>query len=264
MLSRLVFAAIVSFWLVMNFLLWRSQWQGRSQIGNQVPLETVWQRILNAPDSSPLEIYDHDTKLGICRWSANSSLLSNKMLQQDYAPPDVNPTLKGYTLSVSGNTCLGSYTNRLRFEGMLTLTTNQLWQDLHIQASLRSNSWEIHGLAASKKLTIIVKGPEGIWRKRLDFSQLQDPESLLAEFGIPSFTAVPGLAKDSWAGVGQAMKWQGYEDHMMLGHSRIRVYRLESHFLGQKIDLFISRAGEIMLAEFPNQITLRNEALARL
>ena len=39
---RIFFAAIAGFWLVMNFLLWRSQSGAHSQIGSAVPVEVVW------------------------------------------------------------------------------------------------------------------------------------------------------------------------------------------------------------------------------
>jgi hypothetical protein len=40
------------------------------------------------------------------------------------------------------------------------------------------------------------------------------------------------------------------------------VYRLETEVLGRHIYLFISRVGEILRVEFPDNITLRNEAFA--
>ena len=54
----------------MNYLLWRSQWGAHSRIGNAVPVEVVWDKILTAPDSSSLDIYDHEKKIGVCHWLA--------------------------------------------------------------------------------------------------------------------------------------------------------------------------------------------------
>jgi hypothetical protein len=49
---------------------------------------------------------------------------------------------------------------------------------------------------------------------------------------------------------------------MPFGHSRVRVYRLETELFGQRLRLFTSRAGEILWVEAPNQLTLRNEAFS--
>ena len=68
MRSRIFFGLIAGFWLVMNFLLWRSQSLAHNQIGSAIPVEIVWDKILTAPDNSSLDIYDHDKKVGFCHW----------------------------------------------------------------------------------------------------------------------------------------------------------------------------------------------------
>ncbi len=82
MRSRIFFAAIAGFWLVMNYLLWRSQSAAHTAIGSEVPPEIVWDKILTAPDNSSLEIYDHDQKIGFCHWTGGgrrgNRRLSNK------------------------------------------------------------------------------------------------------------------------------------------------------------------------------------------
>ena len=71
MRSRIYFLTVVAFWLVMNALLLRSQWGAHSRIGSAVPPEVVWEKILSAPDTSSLDIYEHSNKVGICHWVAN-------------------------------------------------------------------------------------------------------------------------------------------------------------------------------------------------
>jgi hypothetical protein len=267
MRSRILFLSIVSFWLVMNYLLWRSQWDGRSEIGNAVPVELVWQRILTAPDNSSLDIYDHDRKIGFCRWVAtvgNSPLSSNKLLEQDYAPDNTESKITGYTLSLEGNTAVSFSSNRVRFEAALSLSTNQLWQDFRLRISVRPNSWEIHALAASQKILMKVNEEQGSWSRTFSVSDFQNPEVLLEDLGGSPLWGMVGLTTGSWAGAAQFMQWQAHEDRMRLGHSRVRVYRLETHILGRPSNIFISRVGEILWIELPDQITLRNEALSHL
>ena len=56
------------------------------------------------------------------------------------------------------------------------------------------------------------------------------------------------------------LRWDAHEDWMQLGHSKVRVYRLETQFLGQHLRIFTSRVGEILLVEAPDNLNLRNDA----
>ncbi len=268
MRSRILFLSIVSFWLAMNFLLWRSQWDGRSEIGNAVPVELVWERILTAPDNSSLDIFDHIRKIGFCHWKAlvgNSPLISNKIIQHDYAPDDSESKITGYTLSVDGNTALTFSSNRVRFEAVLALSTNQLWQDFRLRIAIRPGpSWEVHATAASQRILVKVNDEHGSWTRTLNFSDFQNPEVLLEEVGGSYLEGMIGLTAGSLDSAAKMMHWQAHEDRMLVGHSRVRVYRLEAHVLGRSINVFISRVGEILWIELPNQITLRNEAFSHL
>ena len=90
----------------MNFLLWRSQWGAHSRIGNAVPVEVVWEKILTAPDNSSLEIYDHERKIGNCHWLANvgnSPLSENNNISDDYSPETTIKPVTQYTLNFDGN-----------------------------------------------------------------------------------------------------------------------------------------------------------------
>src|SRR5258708_25535382 len=82
MFSRIALLLITLFWLTMNYLLWRSEFGGRGETGSAVPVETIWRKILTAPDNSSLEIIHQGTKLGYCRWAAN---LGPELLQKKIA-----------------------------------------------------------------------------------------------------------------------------------------------------------------------------------
>src|SRR5579872_6399048 len=178
MRSRIMFVFIAGFWLVMNFLLWRSQWDSRSEIGNAVPLDTVWQRILTCPDPSSLDIFDHDKKIGFCHWMAsvgNSPLISQKIIQQDYAPTDADNKITGYTLSFEGNSGLVGSSNRIRFEGNISLTTNQDWQDGRLRVTVRPDTWEVRVLGASQKVILKVSEDHFSLTNTYHFSDLENP-----------------------------------------------------------------------------------------
>ncbi len=267
MFSRVLFLAIITFWLVMNLLLWRSQMEGKNQIGSVVPVEAVWQKILTAPDNSTLEIYQHEKKIGNCNWLANlgqSTLATGKSLSEDYHPDGMMEKLTSYSLNVEGSASVIPGGARLRFEASLRLSAEQDWQDFHLRANLPPNVWDVRALAKDKNIRLKIEDDSGPWEKVIKFSELENPEALLQDFGGPFALGLLGLAadKDHRMDLAHAMRWEAHEHRMQFGHSKVRVYRLDSHLLGQTISLFVSRVGEILWVELPNHITLRNEAFS--
>lgn len=270
MRSRILFLGIITFWLVMNFLLWRSQWGTHTGIGNEVPVQVVWDKILTAPDNSSLEIYDHDHKIGNCQWTAgvgNSPLSDNKNIADDYAPGTPATPIRQYTLNLDGNTTLAD-SNRLRFDFSITLSTNREWQDFHLSVRMRPTLWDLRANAAAEKLFVKVDDNGDNWEKTLKFSDLNDPAAILGDFGGASVLGMLGGAalpfqKDTLSEITASIHWQAHEDWIHFGHSKARAYRLETQIFGRTIYVFVSRVGEILWVEFPNKITLRNDAFSR-
>jgi hypothetical protein len=267
MRSRIFFLAIACFWLAMNGLLWRSQWGAHSRLGSAVPAEVVWGKILTAPDLSSLDIYDHDKRIGSCHWIAtvgNSPLSSQKSLDDDYAPDGSDQQVTGYALNFGGNATY-SKSNHLGFEATLDLATNRAWRAFHARVTERPTIWEVRATAATEELFLKVQDNRGAWQKTLNFSDFSKPDALWADFGgtaALNLLAMAGLApsRESLSLMGESVKWQAHEDWMQFGHSKARVYRLETVLLGRPIYLFTSRVGEVLWVELPDNITLRNEA----
>lgn len=267
MYSRILFAAIVCFWVLMNMLLWRSQSSAHSQMGSEVPANIVWDKILTAPDNSSLDIYDHDRKIGYCNWVATAGAAAqvlNQAMADDYEAEGAIPQPTGYGLNLEGNTAIFT-TNRVRFEAHLRLSTNQTWQDFSLSAKMRPTSVDVHAIAAAQKIMIKVGGYDGVWQKTLKFSDFAHPESLLAELGgmdAMGFVAAAGepLEKQALSQAAAGVHWDAHEDWMQFGHNKVRVYRLETEFFGQHFYIFTSRVGEILWVEAPNKLTFRNEA----
>jgi hypothetical protein len=263
MRSRIFFAAIAGFWLVMNFLLWRSQSSAHSQIGSAIPVAVVWDKILTAPDNSSLDIYDHDKKIGYCQWTATTGSAAqalNQSLSEDYAPNGLIPQPSGYGLSLDGDAAFFG-ANRVRFEMQLGLSTNETWQDFRLNAKMRPTIVDIHAIAAAQKIMLKINDDGGSWQRMFKFSDFQHPEALLEEFGLGDYAAAANLLqKDSLAQAVAGIQWKAHEDWMQFGHSRVRVYRLETEFMGQHLSIFTSQVGEILRVDAPRQLTLRNEA----
>jgi hypothetical protein len=110
-----------------------------------------------------------------------------------------------------------------------------------------------------------VEDINGSWQKTLNLSDLNNPETLWADLGRDGGAWFAGGGRvDALQGVvvlmAGSVQWQAHEDWMMFGHTKARVYRLETVILGRHINVFTSRVGEILKVELPNKITLRNDA----
>lgn len=266
MRSRIFFAAIAGFWLVMNFLLWRSQEGAHSKIGSAVPVDVVWDKILTAPDSSKLDIYDHKKKIGFCEWIATTGQALDKRLSEDYEPDGSISEPSVYELTFKGYVTV-FLTNHVSFEMHIRLSTNQTWQDFHLNAKMRPAiwTWDIHGMAAAQKVAIKITSDNGIWQRTLNFSDFEHPETLLEDVGGVGGAALARAANLSLSGESPDQKtagiqWEAHEDWMQFGHSKVRVYRLDTEILGQHIYVFTSRAGEILWIETLDKVTCQNEA----
>ena len=267
MRSLSLFAVITVFWVTMNVLLWRSLTDKYNKIGNAVPLDVVWDKILTAPDNSSLDIYDHDKKVGYCRWVptvGNTTQALNKSLEEDYEPDGLIPAPSGYGLNVECNTSLFT-TNRVSLELQLRLSTNETWQDFRLTAKMRPTTLDVHAIAASEKVLVKFNSEDTSWQRTLKFSEIQNPAALLANLGgveALTFGAAATLAaqEKSISQAASGIKWDAHEDWMQFGHNKVRVYRLDTEFLGQHLYVFTSRVGEILWVEAPNKLTFRNEA----
>jgi hypothetical protein len=263
MRSRIFLVGVTAFWLVMNYLLFRSQWGGHSSLGNSVPLEMVWTKILTAPDNSTLDIYSRDERIGLGRWevgAANSPLISSRILAQDYQPGQVAQKPTGYGLSFEGSGILNG-SNHLKFQCSVALDTNKAWQDFKLRLNVRPQTWDIRAVAARQTVVIKASDQDGDWDKTIRFADLQDPQALLDELGDPVTAGLLSMNRNLIGGTGPGMNWEAREDRINFGQSNLRVYRLDSLFMGQRIEVIVSRIGEILRMDLPFNVSLRNQAL---
>ncbi|MDQ6630175.1 MAG: hypothetical protein M3Y82_00270 [Verrucomicrobiota bacterium] len=267
MLSRLTFFLIAAFWLTMTFFLWRSEFSGRQEIGAPVPLAQVWQKVLTAPDNSTLEILHHGKKIGYCRWSANVGEdlpAAGKISSDNYEPEGMVKKLSSYMLNLEGNVMLSS--NNLRFDVNLKLSTNQAWQEFSARGSIRPRSWEIRSIATNENVRLAVDDEDGRWEKNISFSELKNPQALIQELGGPlAWILAANLGLNSQTNalshLSLALKWEARHDWMKFGHSKVRVFRLEARLLDRyKISVFVSRVGEILWVQLPDEIIFSNDA----
>ncbi len=92
----------------------------------------------------------------------------------------------------------------------------------------------------------------------------------MAQLGLPP--AIAGLAAvtrdlkvPDAAVLARGLVWEARSDWFALGHSRVRAYRIEARLLDtHRASVVVSRVGEILRVELPDDIVLVNEAIAAL
>ena len=268
MLSRLQFPLIAAFFVVMNFLLWRSEFSGRTNLGSPMPAEAVWQRILTAPDDSALEITRGGVDVGYCRWVPNvgEQQATGRTLPEDYEPESLVQKLSGYTIDLEGNILLEKA--RVRFSLNLVCGTNNTWRTLSLNLAHRPDRVEIRASAVDRTLQFrLVAGDQEI-NRTFTFDELRDPAKLAAGFGHPMLPALLGPwgftapSTTNPLGLAAHVDWQARSDWLAFGRSRMRVYRLEARLFDRhRIVVITSRVGEILRVELPGNILLHNDAL---
>jgi hypothetical protein len=270
MTKRLLFIFITGFWLVMTYMLWRAELGTRHQAGTSIPLETVWKKVLLSPDQSALEIWHRDKRLGDCRWAANvgEDRLTGRASSDEALPEGMVHGLSGYTLDLDGNVMLKELGSNVRFYAHLGLSTNQVWKDINIRINLRTSAMQVIANAAEEKVTLRIDDENGTDTREFTFKQLNDPQEIARTLGGPLAGAMVGslgLPKgtNSLEPSSLDLKWSAHNDSLRIGRSSIRVFRLQASLLGRyQVVVYVSRAGEILRVELPDNLVLINYALA--
>jgi hypothetical protein len=234
-----------------------------------IPPEVVWQKMLTAPDSSSLSIFHHGKKIGFCHWLTSIGEELSKAKEEDEPPEGmVGGRLSGYRIQLEGNLALPDSPTRARFDGMLRLAANQVWQELTIRLNLRPVVWEIHSLASEQTLHLKATEGDAAYDRVFRFSDLQNPSALLKDLAGPlAFGLFDSLGMNSHSSStsvppGLGLKWQAIRDSMDVRHASVRAYRLKTRILDRyDIVIFVSRVGEILRVELPDDIVLTNDQL---
>ena len=267
MLSRAVLLVLAAFWLTMNVLLWRAEYGGHPGLGSSVPAHLVWEKLLTAPDSSSLAIYRHGQRIGYCHWITGIGQTLARPNSSGAPPEGMVPNIANYHLELEGNLFVAGPAERLRFDTQLILGADQQWREFDLRLNMRPGMWQVHSSAAEQRVRIAWQDHGDKFERVLTFADLQHPEALLQEFGGP-------IALAMWSGLGLQpanapksqpswrVDWEARLESIRLGHSSVRAYRLEAHLVDRfAVVVFVSRAGEILRIELPDQIMLTNDQL---
>ena len=258
MIQRVTFVCIAVFWVAMNFLLWRAEYNAHGgEIS--VPAELVWRKILTAPDASSLNIFQDGKRTGFCEFSTGVGTAMAE-LDENSPPPEGAAARAGYKIRVTGNLSLGEFTNRVRFDGQLQFSQARKWRELDLKVSSHLGAVEIHSLATNENFRLKITGEGLNLDTTIRFSDLQNPSALMrtlaGNFGgdlLGGFD-LPGVPQNTGA-LAQSITWEAHRDRLKIGGNPVSVYRLETQVLQNKIVIYVSTLGEILRAELPGGIT---------
>lgn len=259
----------------MNVLLWRAEMMTPPPGGSPVSPDLVWDRVLTAPDESSLEIRRQDRKLGWIRWTPRvdedpAAAPVSAEEQESMLPEGRVQRITGYTILLDGSLAAAEGPQRYRINGQLEFDPGKHWRALQLRATLRPMLWEVRADARTQELVLRVGSEDQPWEQRFTFAELSRPESLLAALGLPvppGFlqTLLPPELSGGMRRLTLGLNWDARSDWLALGSARTRVFRVSARLLDKyEVRLVLSRVGEILRLELPNQITLVNDALAHL
>src|SRR5688572_31687939 len=117
MMKYASFAVIALFWVVMNALLWRSEFAGKN-VAASIPAGAVWEKILTAPDDSSLSINFQGKKLGYLRLRPNvRGAATTGKVANESEPEGIVRRVSEYTLELEGSLVAQAITRSIRFTG---------------------------------------------------------------------------------------------------------------------------------------------------
>lgn len=270
MLSRAVFILITVFWLTMNALLWHAEFGSRDARSSSVALESVWDRILTSPDSSSLSVIWRGRRVGYCHCVTSvGEAWAN--VTDDTLPAGAPKKSRSYQLQVEGSVVMPTWTNRLRFDGILKVDLHHQWQELDVHVRIRPVSCHIHSIAREQTVQLSAQEGEARLEHTFKFSELRNPEALVSACWAPFAGEWPGEAGSlpptmpTPGSPGLGVKWDASEETLQIGHARARVYRVQTHLLDRDgVLILVSRVGEILRVELPGGWILVNDQLTAL
>lgn len=280
MLKNLGLLALTVFWITMNVLLWRSEFRGEGE-GTPVPLTSVWEKVLRAPDDSHLEVFHQKRKIGHLRWAANAGELASTNTSANLEEGMVR-RVGGYTIDIlDGRFDLGADRRRIRFTMNSSFTTNHQWQSFTVQLNQRPMSLEVSAAATNETVSVRFQQGEEAINRAFTFAQLRDPVKLLQEVAgaVPLGLLTGGLLGGTAAGsappelaalpalqhLSLGLQWDSRLDWIKIGQAKLRCYRLQTRWLEKyQVTIYVSRVGEILRVQLPNEIVLQNTRMLLL
>jgi hypothetical protein len=272
MLRKGPFVLITLFWVTMNALLWRAEFAGKGEPGSAISPALVWQKILTSPDDSGLAVQYGKERVGYLRWAPNigEEAATGKSADENADIEGRVKKLTGYTVHSDGNFILPETAGRFRFEFDSRFAVSGAWEEWKLKAIQKPTAWSIAVNRKAESIEFALGEGLGAVKQAFRFADFRNPQKLVNDLGLAG--AFPMLAEFLPMGAGTnatalslKLDWEARQDWLQMGHSRVRIYRLEARLLDKyRVVLLVSRVGEILRVELPGEVTLVNEALINL
>jgi hypothetical protein len=266
MIRRLSFAVIALFWVVMNALLWRSEFGGQN-LAASIPAAAVWEKILTAPDDSSLSINFQAKKVGYIRLRpAIRESGADGQIASENEPEGIVRKVSEYTIEVDGSLVAQALTRSVRFSGEFAFGTDLRWKQFRTQTLVRPYTWQVKGSAADKSLWVQSTDGTSEWIQRFSPEDLRNPQQLATVLESPILAALlpqflPAATQTNMP-LSLALDWTAHYEWLQIGRNKVRIYRLEAKLLDRhRIVVLVSRVGEILRIELPGEIKLVNDIL---
>jgi hypothetical protein len=256
MTSRLILLVLAGLCVTLNVLVWRAEY-GSKDNETPVPDALVWRKIMTAPESSSLNIFQAGKRTGFCEISTG---VGQEMAQLDdnRPPPEGLATRVNYQVHFNGNASFGDFTNRVKFEGHVFFNARHAWQSLDLRVLMRNLTLQLDSAATNQTVHVSLTSDGATIHRTFTFADLNDPNkilrSVLGDFagnfgGLLLGLELPGLPNAASAAGG--VQWDAVRTRVMFGHEPVPVYRLETRVLDHPVVILTSTLGEILRVELP-------------
>lgn len=251
----------------MNVLLWHVEYSSRGS-GVSVPVGLVWRKILTAPDVSSMNIYQDGERSGFCEFSTSVEMEMAK-LDENKLPPEGIATRAGYSIHLNGNTSLGDFTNRLRFDARLQFSSKRQWRELNLKVSSHFATVEIHSIATNQTVHLKITSDGETVERDLALDDLRNPNTLLRVFagnfggGLFGALDLPVLPLESTEAA-QNIRWEAHRARLRIAREPVSAYRLETRVFDRPIVIYVSTLGEILRVELPGGFTATLDEWSKL
>ena len=227
--------------------------------------------MLSAPDASALTVFHHGQKIGFCQWSTSVGEELSKLHGEGEPPEGMVRRITGYRAHLEGNFALHHIpSQRVRVDGNLNLDPNLRWNNSDIRFIFRPTVISLKTFAADQAFDLRVESGDDVFNRRIQWADLQNPQALMETLNVAEVTALSrnlgqrGQPGTNGPSLGN-LTWEAYEDAIRIGRSPVRAFRLQTTWLEKyKAIVFVSRVGEVLRIELPDEILLVHDQLSSL
>ena len=270
MTLRLTYGLITLLWVVMNFLLWRAESGGSG--GSAVPFQQVAQRLLEAADSSTLQIQQDGDPIGQFRWTP-TVLHDDASVAHQLADDGMVLHRTGYSIDFELNLASTARGWRGRGNGRCELDADRAWRSLEIRFVQKPYVYNFTAKAAEATGSLrILEGDQVVFEQTFP---LNDPLRLLGSldgalggFGLLapglltslSLPLVPGNPGGATTPLPTGLfRWESRSDTLRISQQNVRTFHLIGHFLNRhNAEVWISRDGELLKVSLPGGIEMQD------